>query len=129
MVTLACILAELTMAMSSSCSISYDGVHKAGQNVSTNNVQPSGVKGSCVGFASLSCNLRNTMRCHEIRRQRGRQVIVASSPPTEEIVIATEPLTKEDLVAYLASGCKPKEKWRCVFQLLLVLDSGCRTCF
>ncbi|KAI8004896.1 hypothetical protein LOK49_LG08G03401 [Camellia lanceoleosa] len=32
--------------------------------------------------------------------------------PLEDAVIATEPLTKEDLVAYLASRCKPKEKWR-----------------
>ncbi|KAI8012219.1 hypothetical protein LOK49_LG06G00694 [Camellia lanceoleosa] len=38
--------------------------------------------------------------------------IVAASPPTEDAVIATEPLMKEDLVSYLASGCKPKEKWR-----------------
>ncbi|CAH2078193.1 unnamed protein product [Thlaspi arvense] len=27
-------------------------------------------------------------------------------------VAATEPLTKEDLMAYFASGCKPKEMWR-----------------
>lgn len=25
---------------------------------------------------------------------------------------ATEPLTKDDLVAYLASGCKPRDQWR-----------------
>jgi glutamate--cysteine ligase len=37
---------------------------------------------------------------------------VAASPPTEEVAQLTEPLTKEDLVAYLASGCKPKENWR-----------------
>ena len=34
---------------------------------------------------------------------------VAASPPTEEAAQLTEPLTKEDLVAYLVSGCKPKE--------------------
>ncbi|KAM2609179.1 hypothetical protein TB1_037428 [Malus domestica] len=39
-------------------------------------------------------------------------VIVAASPPAEAAVIATEPLTKEDLIGHLASGCKPKEKWR-----------------
>ncbi|KAJ4977304.1 hypothetical protein NE237_002410 [Protea cynaroides] len=44
--------------------------------------------------------------------KRGCNLIVAASPPTEDAVIATEPLTKEDLVGYLASGCKPKEKWR-----------------
>ncbi|CAK9276172.1 unnamed protein product [Sphagnum jensenii] len=38
--------------------------------------------------------------------------IVAASPPAEELAVRTEPLTKQDLVAYLASGCKPKEKWR-----------------
>lgn len=41
--------------------------------------------------------------------------IVAASPPAEELAVRTEPLTKQDLVAYLASGCKPKEKWRSAF--------------
>ncbi|KAG8374892.1 hypothetical protein BUALT_Bualt10G0042900 [Buddleja alternifolia] len=45
-------------------------------------------------------------------QRRGRLVTVAASPPTEDTVIATEPLTREDLIDYLASGCKPKEKWR-----------------
>ncbi|KAG5563227.1 hypothetical protein RHGRI_005848 [Rhododendron griersonianum] len=44
--------------------------------------------------------------------KRGHRVIVGASPSTEDAVIATAPLTKEDLVAYLASGCKTKEKWR-----------------
>lgn len=43
---------------------------------------------------------------------RGKSVVVAASPPTEDAVIITEPLTKDDLVGYLASGCKAKEKWR-----------------
>ncbi|XP_074567854.1 glutamate--cysteine ligase A, chloroplastic [Curcuma longa] len=43
---------------------------------------------------------------------RGKSVVVAASPPTDDAVIMTEPLTKDDLVGYLASGCKPKEKWR-----------------
>ena len=30
---------------------------------------------------------------------------------------ATEPITKEDLVAYIASGCKPRTKWRQVLSL------------
>ena len=46
------------------------------------------------------------------RRGRRRGGAVAASPPTEEVAQLTEPLTKEDLVAYLASGCKPKENWR-----------------
>ncbi|CAK9878042.1 unnamed protein product [Sphagnum jensenii] len=46
------------------------------------------------------------------RRRPKWQQIVAASPPGEELAVRTEPLTKQDLVAYLASGCKPKEKWR-----------------
>ncbi|KAL7160101.1 hypothetical protein ABFS83_01G071800 [Erythranthe nasuta] len=48
----------------------------------------------------------------EVGQRRGHRVTVAASPPTEDAVIATEPLTKQDLVDYLASGCKPKDKWR-----------------
>lgn len=51
----------------------------------------------------------------EVGQRRGHRVTVAASPPTEDAVIVTEPLTKEDLVGYLASGCKPKEKWRLKF--------------
>ncbi|MED6158924.1 glutamate--cysteine ligase [Stylosanthes scabra] len=43
---------------------------------------------------------------------RGRTLIVAASPPTEDAVVAADPLTKKDLVDYLASGCKTKDKWR-----------------
>jgi len=39
----------------------------------------------------------------------GRSVKAASSAVAE----ATKPLTKADLVAYLASGCKTRDKWRC----------------
>lgn len=93
---------------------------KAGQSFYTNNVEASEMRGSSVGFPSFPCNPRNTMRylCFQgtgVGSKRGKQVVVASSPSTEDVVDATEPLTKEDLVAYLASGCKPKEKWRCVF--------------
>ncbi|RCV23970.1 hypothetical protein SETIT_5G047800v2 [Setaria italica] len=40
--------------------------------------------------------------------------VAAASPLVEEAARATEtePLTKEDLVAYLASGCKPRSDWR-----------------
>ncbi|XP_010439231.1 PREDICTED: glutamate--cysteine ligase, chloroplastic-like [Camelina sativa] len=31
---------------------------------------------------------------------------------TASSVVTTKPLTKEDLIAYFASGCKPKEMWR-----------------
>jgi len=50
---------------------------------------------------------------------RGGRVIVAASPPTEDAVVVTDPLTKQDLVDYLASGCKPREKWRCHFHVSL----------
>ncbi|KAJ4880822.1 hypothetical protein Rs2_37877 [Raphanus sativus] len=46
------------------------------------------------------------------RTKRGHQLIVAASPPTEESGVAAEPLTREDLIAYLASGCKSKDNWR-----------------
>lgn len=51
------------------------------------------------------------------RSKRGNhQLIVAASPPTDEAaVVAAEPLTREDLIAYLASGCKSKDKWRYFF--------------
>nr|KAJ0190061.1 hypothetical protein LSAT_V11C800426310 [Lactuca sativa] len=47
-----------------------------------------------------------------VKSKRGNQVVVVASPPTEDAVVAIDPLTKEDLVWYLASGCKPKENWR-----------------
>ncbi|KAG7621478.1 Glutamate--cysteine ligase GCS2 [Arabidopsis suecica] len=54
-----------------------------------------------------------SMLLHSVKRsKRGHQLIVAASPPTEEAVVATEPLTREDLIAYLASGCKTKDKYR-----------------
>lgn len=125
-----------TLSMGSSYCIPSESMQcKAAQDVYSiaNNVEASRIKGSCVSFASLTCNQRNTLqnlRSDGIRsgRKRGQQVIVAASPPTEDAVIATEPLTKEDLVAYLASGCKPKENWRFNFKLLLVLDIYCTAC-
>ncbi|CAN1778066.1 Glutamate--cysteine ligase, chloroplastic [Linum perenne] len=51
-------------------------------------------------------------KCGIMRTKRGRSVTVAASPPTEDAVVAADPLTKEDLINYLASGCKPKENWR-----------------
>lgn len=43
--------------------------------------------------------------------RRGRlvvQAVAASQPATR--------LTKDDLVSYLASGCKPRDQWRCAVQ-------------
>ncbi|KAK4768878.1 hypothetical protein SAY86_027028 [Trapa natans] len=62
------------------------------------------------------CQTRAPLGLHAgsalVRFKRGGQFTVAASPPTEDVAVAAEPLTKEDLVGYLASGCKPKEKWR-----------------
>lgn len=81
------------------------------------NVEASRMKETCVSFSSSS---RHSAKAGQILHldnagagiRRGHRGIVAASPPTEDAVIATEPLTKEDLVAYLASGCKSKETWR-----------------
>lgn len=51
-----------------------------------------------------------------VSSKRGNLCIVAASPPKKNDVAGQgrEALTRHDLVAYLASGCKPKEKWRSV---------------
>ncbi|KAF2313343.1 hypothetical protein GH714_010450, partial [Hevea brasiliensis] len=90
---------------------------KTGQNAVfgvTISMEASKLKETCVRFASLSCNFIKTSWVPRgwVKMRRGDQMVVAASPPTEDTVIAAEPLTKEDLVGYLASGCKPKEKWR-----------------
>ncbi|KAL5551646.1 hypothetical protein UlMin_001822 [Ulmus minor] len=68
------------------------------------------------GFSSLSCNSfkKKNLRIGYagVGRKQRHRMIVSASPPTEDAVIVTEPLTKDDLVAYLASGCKPKQDWR-----------------
>ena len=78
-----------------------------------------GCKENCVSLSSLSWNSakRAKFLCLNSFKKglpRRFRTIVAASPPTEDAVIAAEPLTKEDLVGYLASGCKPKEQWRWV---------------
>lgn len=54
----------------------------------------------------------NNLYQNYMHKGRGNLLVVAASPPTEDGAVMSEPLRKEDLVAYLASGCKPKEKWR-----------------
>lgn len=55
----------------------------------------------------------NAVEIGNSRRRRRNVGIVAASPPRNDGVVgAGKTLTKQDLVAYLASGCKPKEKWR-----------------
>ncbi|ESW30493.1 hypothetical protein PHAVU_002G157600 [Phaseolus vulgaris] len=42
-----------------------------------------------------------------------RSVIVATGPAIDQApAIAQEPLTKDHLIHYMASGCKPKQSWR-----------------
>ncbi|KAL5747489.1 hypothetical protein ACOSP7_024491 [Xanthoceras sorbifolium] len=83
----------------------------------TNNIEASRMKETSVNFSSSSCYATKASRVLNldgagVRIRRGHRAIIAASPPTDDAVIATEPLTKEDLVKYLASGCKSKEKWR-----------------
>jgi hypothetical protein len=53
--------------------------------------------------------LRNSGVAARHRRRATRVVAAVTEPGT-----VAAPLTKEDLVDYLRSGCKPKEQWRCV---------------
>ncbi|RWW70612.1 hypothetical protein BHE74_00021698 [Ensete ventricosum] len=72
-------------------------------------------RGVLVGFHSLvRYGERRSQGLRWDARGYGRTsgMVVAASPPTDDAVVITEPLTKEDLVGYLASGCKPKEMWR-----------------
>lgn len=84
----------------------------------------SNVNKSCVGFSSLSCDSAGKTQISKkgyfavVGCKRAHKVIAAASPPTEDPVVDTEPLKKDDLVEYLASGCKPKEKWR--YDILLL---------
>ncbi|KAM3690602.1 hypothetical protein ACJW31_09G131900 [Castanea mollissima] len=73
-------------------------------------------KGTCGGVICLHRNSFEPwkLRVHSARvpSNRGHRLIVAANP-TESAVIPNKPLiTKEDLVAYFASGCKPKTEWR-----------------
>ncbi|KAH9290675.1 hypothetical protein KI387_034792, partial [Taxus chinensis] len=54
----------------------------------------------------------NCLDDNYVHGKRGNLLVAAASAPTEDVAVTTEPLTKQDLVAYLASGCKPKDKWR-----------------
>ena len=81
------------------------------------------MKENLISASSLSYssgNLADGLRIDSarMRSKRGGRLIVATGAPAEEATVATQPLTKEDLVAYLASGCKPKEKWRLIFHTL-----------
>lgn len=82
------------------------------------------MKEAFVSSYSRSLSTKSMLLRSVKRSKRGHQLIVAASPPTEEAVVATEPLTREDLIAYLASGCKTKDKYR--YSLILICSvSNC----
>ncbi|XP_019171173.1 PREDICTED: glutamate--cysteine ligase, chloroplastic-like isoform X1 [Ipomoea nil] len=90
---------------------------EAGCTNSGNNLEAYRMKEMSFGLNFSSWNssqavqgLRSNCIGAGYRRRHG--LIVAASPPTEDAVVSTEPLTKKDLIDYLTSGCKPKEKWR-----------------
>lgn len=113
-------MALLPQASPSYCTHAEGIRFKAGNNAvfgMINIGKASKIKEFRAGFLSLFSNSGKKTQIMRIDgfgigRKQGHQVIVAASPPTEDAVIATEPLTKQDLVDYLASGCKPKENWR-----------------
>jgi len=63
-------------------------------------------------FLLQKTSISNTFSFSSTNSNKSRVVIVASSPPTQDVDVATHPLTKQDLIDYLASGCKTKDKWR-----------------
>nr|POE71591.1 glutamate--cysteine ligase, chloroplastic [Quercus suber] len=82
----------------------------------TNDFGVSKKKGTCGGVICLQRNSFEPWKLctHSARvpSNRGHRLIVAANP-TEAAVIPNKPLiTKEDLVAYFDSGCKPKTEWR-----------------
>ncbi|KAL2544117.1 Glutamate--cysteine ligase [Forsythia ovata] len=101
-----CIHSEMIL-----CKVRYNGVRSIANNMAESKMK------EFFGLGQSSWNSLKVIRNLNLDgvdkgERRGHQLIVSASPPTEDAVIAAEPLTKEDLVGYLASGCKPKEKWR-----------------
>lgn len=87
------------------CTVGHNGIFSR-----RNNLEASRMKKTCVSFSSSSCysdKIAQVLHPNNARVgiRRGHGAIVAA-------VVGTEPLTKEDLIGHLASGCKPKEKWR-----------------
>ncbi|OIT36259.1 PREDICTED: glutamate--cysteine ligase, chloroplastic [Nicotiana attenuata] len=109
-------MALMSQVGSSHCIFSEKMKCISGHSSITNNMEMLKMKEICFGNISSRNSLKPMQGIYLDRvgmeRGRGRLAILAASPPTEDAVVAAEPLTKEDLVAYLASGCKSKEKWR-----------------
>ena len=59
-----------------------------------------------------------------------------AAAPTAVAPQVSQKLTKDDLVKYLASGCKPRDKWRwapgTIYQMALLTDTltlhNCHVC-
>ncbi|KAJ7524283.1 hypothetical protein O6H91_18G085100 [Diphasiastrum complanatum] len=68
----------------------------------------------CSDLSSSSKGIYSARFSRDMKNGKvGRRLhVVAASPPAEEVAVGAGPLTKQDLVDYLASGCKSKEKWR-----------------
>ncbi|CAH2078194.1 unnamed protein product [Thlaspi arvense] len=58
----------------------------------------------------VSFSPKQSLTCKGSKIVASNQRIKATA--SASAAVATEPLTKEDLIAYFASGCKPKEMWR-----------------
>ncbi|XP_024368762.1 glutamate--cysteine ligase, chloroplastic isoform X2 [Physcomitrium patens] len=69
--------------------------------------------GSCAGVGGGGLRWSAAGGQFEVENGRALSCVVAASPPSNDAgSYGGEPLTRQDLVGYLASGCKPKEKWR-----------------
>ncbi|XP_057821695.1 glutamate--cysteine ligase, chloroplastic isoform X2 [Cryptomeria japonica] len=113
------------MALLSKSTIPYChhdmNIHHRGHSYHANNFTSRSCNGMILELEGLKIQQRishgglkrnNCLGDNYGHRNRGNLLVVAASPPTEDVAVTTEPLTKQDLVAYLASGCKPKDKWR-----------------
>ncbi|KAG2245144.1 hypothetical protein Bca4012_015027 [Brassica carinata] len=58
----------------------------------------------------VSSSPKKSLTCERSKIVAGNQGNKAAA--NASAVVATEPLTKEDLIAYFSSGCKTKEMWR-----------------
>lgn len=97
------------------CKTRHNGVNSLANTVDSARTKEIFLGLRCPSWSSLKVKSSWSSVGTDVGRRQGRRVTVAASPPTEDAVISTEPLTKQDLVDYLASGCKPKEKWRLKF--------------
>ncbi|KAL0331219.1 UNVERIFIED_CONTAM: Glutamate--cysteine ligase, chloroplastic [Sesamum angustifolium] len=101
-----CIHSETTQ-----CKSRYNGV-----NSFADKMEAAKTKGIIFGFrpaswSSLKATKGWSLDGSEVGQRRGHWVTVAASPPTEDAVIATEPLTKEELIEELLNGLSERFDW------------------